>query len=52
MKITLSSLLQNLHLIISVIIVVPTALIYGVAPATLLPEHLDIQVTLLIFLTF
>lgn len=36
---------KRLHLLISVVIVVPTAIIYGFAPATFLPKHLDIQVT-------
>lgn len=36
--------IKNLHLLISAAIVVPTALIYGVSPHTLLPDHLDIQV--------
>lgn len=35
-------ILKNLHLIISLFIVVPTAIIYG--SPSLLPEHLDIQV--------
>ena len=34
--------LKNLHLIISVIIVVPTAIIYG--SPTILPQHLNIKV--------
>lgn len=36
---------DRLHLIISIIIVVPTAFIYGFSPSTLLPLYLDIQVT-------
>lgn len=44
MKDKLNWLLENLHLIISLIIVVPTAIIYGAAPFSLLPQHLDIQV--------
>jgi len=35
---------RRLHLIISTIIVIPTALIYGLSPSTLLPQYLDIQV--------
>lgn len=35
-------ILKNLHLIISSLIVIPTAIIYG--SPSLLPEHLDIQV--------
>lgn len=38
-------LLKNLHLIISLVIVVPTAIVYGFSPTTLLPQHLDIPVT-------
>ena len=34
--------LKNLHLIVSLLIVVPTAIIYG--SPSILPEHLDIQV--------
>jgi hypothetical protein len=45
MKNTLNWISRNLHLIISLFIVVPTAIIYGSAPSTLLPRHLDIQVT-------
>jgi hypothetical protein len=45
MKNTLNWISRNLHLIISLSIVVPTAIIYGSAPSTLLPQHLDIQVT-------
>jgi hypothetical protein len=45
MKNTLNWISRNLHLIISLSIVVPTAIIYGSAPSTLLPRHLDIQVT-------
>lgn len=45
MNIRLKWFFKNLHLIVSLIIVVPTAIIYGVAPAELLPQHLDIQVT-------
>lgn len=33
---------KNLHLIISLLIVIPTAIIYG--SPSILPEHLDIQV--------
>ncbi|MDB4293606.1 DUF4345 domain-containing protein [Maribacter sp.] len=40
-----TSLLRNLHLIISLLIVVPTAIIYGLSPTTLLSQHLDISVT-------
>lgn len=36
---------KNLHLIISLSIVIPTAIIYGSAPFTLLPKYLDIQPT-------
>ena len=35
-------ILKNIHLIVSIVIVVPTAIIYG-APSTL-PKHLDIVV--------
>lgn len=45
MKETLGWIFSRLHLIISVVIVVPTAIIYGFAPTTLLPQHLDIPVT-------
>ena len=37
-----NSVFRSLHLIISLIIVVPTAIIYG--SPLILPEHLDIQV--------
>ena len=42
MRSKINWLLRNLHLIISVSIVVPTALIYG--SPSVLPGHLDIQV--------
>ena len=45
MKDKLNWTLRNLHLIISLSIVVPTGIIYGASPTTLLPQHLDIQVT-------
>ena len=35
---------NRLHLIVSVLIVVPTAVIYGFSPSTLLPQHLNISV--------
>lgn len=35
---------KRLHLLTSLVIVVPTAIIYGFALATLLTQHLDIQV--------
>lgn len=35
---------RRLHLIVSLIIVIPTAIIYGFSPTSLLPQHLDIQV--------
>ena len=35
-------LFKNLHLIVSILIVIPTAIIYG--SPSILPEHLDIQV--------
>lgn len=45
MKDNFSWILNRLHLIISVIIVVPTAFVYGYSPTTLLSQHLDIPVT-------
>lgn len=39
---TKNGILKNLHLIVSILIVVPTAIIYG--SPLLLPEHLDIRV--------
>ena len=42
MKDKLNWISKNLHLIISLIIVVPTGIIYG--SPSILPEHLDIQV--------
>ena len=36
-------ILKNLHLLVSIMIVVPTAIIYG--SPSMLPEHLDIQVS-------
>ncbi len=45
MKDTFRWTYNRLHLIISVIIVVPTAIIYGFSPKTLLPQYLDISVT-------
>lgn len=42
MKDTLKWIFKNLHLIISILIVVPTAIIYG--SPSILPERLDIQV--------
>jgi len=35
---------KNFHLIISLIIVVPTAIIYGFSPSSLLPQYLNIPV--------
>lgn len=45
MKDKINWVLKNLHLIISLIIVVPTAIIYGASPYTLLPQYLNIQGT-------
>jgi|TARA_B110000902_G_C14260477_1_gene569603 hypothetical protein len=42
MKRKINWILKNLHLIVSLSIVVPTAIIYG--SPSILPEHLDIQV--------
>ena len=42
MKSKINWILKNLHLIVSLSIVVPTAIIYG--SPSILPEHLDIQV--------
>lgn len=42
MKDSLKWVFKNLHLIISILIVVPTAIIYG--SPSILPERLDIQV--------
>ncbi len=42
MKRKINWILKNLHLIVSLSIVVPTAIIYG--SPTILPEYLDIQV--------
>ncbi|WP_046757207.1 DUF4345 domain-containing protein [Kordia jejudonensis] len=42
MKSKLNWILKNLHLIVSLLIVVPTAIIYG--SPSVLPEHLNIQV--------
>lgn len=36
---------KHLHLVISLLIVVPTAVIYGAAPSVLLPHFLEIPVT-------
>ena len=44
MKSSLNLFLKNLHLIISLAIVVPTGVIYGCAPSTILPQFLNIQV--------
>ena len=44
MKSNPNRILKNLHLIISLAIVVPTGVIYGCAPSTLLPRFLNIQV--------
>ncbi|MEE9364474.1 MAG: DUF4345 domain-containing protein [Cellulophaga sp.] len=38
----INRLFKNLHLIISLLIVIPTAIVYG--SPSILPEHLDIQV--------
>ena len=38
----MNRIIKNLHLIISILIVVPTAVIYGTP--SILPEHLNIQV--------
>ena len=42
MKSKINWILKNLHLIVSLSIVVPTAIIYG--SPSILPDHLDIQV--------
>lgn len=42
MKDKLHWFLKNIHLIVSLVIVIPTAIIYG--SPSILPEHLDIQV--------
>jgi len=47
MKDKLNWFFKNLHLIISVMIVVPTGIIYG--SPSVLPEHLDIQVNTIDF---
>jgi len=44
MKYRINWIFKNLHLIISLIIVVPTAIIYGVYPFSLISQYLDIQV--------
>jgi len=47
MKYKINWIFKNLHLIISVIIVVPTGIIYG--SPSVLPEHLNIQVNTIDF---
>ena len=47
MKSKINWILKNLHLIVSLSIVVPTAIIYG--SPSILPEHLDIQVNTIDF---
>ena len=44
MEDTIKWILRHLHLIISLIIVVPTALIYGISPAIILSKYLNIEV--------
>ena len=39
-----NSLQQNLHLLLSSVIVVAAALIYGISPSTILPQLFDFQV--------
>ena len=41
---TLHWLARHFHLLVSAAIVLPVGLIYGIAPTTLLPQHLDIPV--------
>lgn len=43
MKDKLHWILKSLHLLVSLVIVIPTAIIYG--SPSMLPEHLDIQIT-------